>query len=74
MNRRTKRMSEAASRARLDWRDPAMPVIRNYRFANGKTMTEVDPNYEQRYREHMMQAAEQPSRRQDPTYDLRRKK
>lgn len=56
-----------------DWRDPLMPVVRNYRFANGKAMTEVDPDYEHRYREHMMKEALQPSFRNDPTYERRRK-
>lgn len=59
---------------RLDWRDPKMPVIRDYRMANGARLTQVDPDYEHRYREHMMKAAEQPDWRKDPTYNLRRKR
>jgi len=51
-----------------DWRDPNMPVLRNYRFANGETREWVDPDYERRYREHMMQSSPQPSWRDDPTY------
>lgn len=59
---------------RLDWRDPNMPVIRDYRMANGQHRTEVDPDYERRYREHLMQFGEQPSYRNDPTYNLRKDK
>jgi hypothetical protein len=58
---------------RPSWRDPSLPCIRDYRFANGERMVEVEPDYERRYREHMMPSAEQPSYRNDPTYDLRRK-
>ena len=58
---------------RLDWRDPAMPVIRDYRMANGGRKTEVDPDYERRYREHLVEAAVQPSYRSDPTYNMRRR-
>lgn len=57
-----------------DWRDPAMPVIRDYRFANGEHKTEIDPDYERRYREHMLQTAAQPDWRNDPTYNLRRRR
>lgn len=56
----------------LDWRDPNMPVIRNYRFANGTIRELVDPDYERRYREHIMASAAQPDYRSDPTYNLRR--
>lgn len=56
-----------------DWRDPNMPVIRNYRMADGSRKVEVDPDYEHRYRAHMMSAAEQPYYRDDPTYNLNRK-
>ena len=58
----------------LDWRDPDMPVIRSYRMPNGELRQEVDEDYERRYREHLMAMAEQPSYRNDPTYNLRRKK
>jgi hypothetical protein len=59
---------------RLDWRDPDMPVIRNYKMNDGSVRVEVDPDYEHRYREHMISAALQPSWKQDPTYNLRRRK
>lgn len=39
---------------RLDWRDPDMPVLRDYKMANGKIVNVVDPDYERRYREFMM--------------------
>lgn len=58
----------------LDWRDPLMPVIRSYKMADGSVRTEVDPDYERRYREHLMEAAVQPKFRDDPTYNMRRKK
>lgn len=58
----------------LDWRDPSMPVIRSYKMADGTIRTEVPPDYERRYREHMMSAAKQPGFRDDPTYNMRRKK
>jgi hypothetical protein len=58
---------------RFNWRDEAMPVIRNYKFINGQCKTEIDPDYERRYREHMMSNADYPNWRSDPTYNLRRK-
>ncbi len=57
-----------------DWRDPQMPVIRNYKMADGTRRELVDPDYERCYREHLMIAAVQPGFRDDPTYNLRRKK
>lgn len=72
--RKTRQTKLQASQDRLDWLDPQMPVIRDYKFANGQRKTEVDPDYERRYREHMMTAAEQPKKSEDPTYNLRRKK
>ncbi len=59
---------------RPDWRDPDMPVLRKYRMGNGSTKTEVDPDYEHRYREHLMQVSEHPNYRDDPTYNLNRRK
>lgn len=59
---------------RLDWRDPKMPVIREYRMPDGTFRKEVDPDYESRYRNHLMQSAANPSWRNDPTYNLRRKR
>ena len=58
----------------LDWRSPSMPVIRSYRMPNGQLVTEVDPDYESRYRAHLLSTAAQPSWREDPTYNLMRKK
>jgi len=68
-----KRMMTSQFSKRLDWRDPDMPVIRAYRFQDDCTRIEFDPEYERRYREHMMQVASQPSWRKDPTYNLKRK-
>jgi hypothetical protein len=59
---------------RPDWRDPDMPVIRRYRMGNGTTRTEVDPDYERRYREMLMETAVQPHYTDDPTYNLRKPK
>lgn len=56
------------------WNDPALPCIREYRFANGKVLTEVDPDYERRYREHMMEAAAHPRWDQDEIYYARKKR
>lgn len=57
-----------------DWRDISMPVLRNYRMGDGTTKIEVDPDYEHRYREHLMSAAPHPKWYQDETYELRRRK
>ena len=54
-------------------RDPNMPVIRDYIMPNGTRRTVVDPDYERRYREHIMQTSAAPNWRNDPTYNLRRK-
>ena len=59
---------------RPDWRDPDMPVTRNYRMGDGSRRTSVDPEYERRYREMLMETSAQPTYRSDPTYNLRRKK
>jgi len=57
---------------RPDWRDPNMPCYRNYRFGNGIVQEFVDPEYERRYRSHMISSADQPGWRNDPTYNLRK--
>jgi hypothetical protein len=59
--------------SRPDWRDPNLPCIRDYRMGDGTHKTEVDPDYERRYREHLMQTSSHPSYRDDPTYNLKRK-
>lgn len=59
---------------RPDWRDPNMPLVRNYRMANGTVKELVEPEYEQRYREHMISASMAPNYKHDPTYNLRRRK
>lgn len=58
----------------FDWRDPTMPVIRPYKMADGSRKEIVDPDYEHRYREHLMTAAVQPGFRDDPTYNMKRRK
>lgn len=72
MSRRSQR-PQYKSPDGYDWRDPDMPVLRDYRMADGSWRTIIDPDYEHRYREHMMSAAAQGSWRRDETYNLRRK-
>lgn len=60
---------------RLDWRDPAMPVMRDYKMGNGERKTIVDADYEHRYREMLVATSSEstfPSWRNDPTYNLRK--
>lgn len=57
-----------------DHRDPAMPVIGDYRMADGTRKIEIDPDYERRYREHMMVTASYPNWRDDPTYEMKGKR
>lgn len=58
---------------RLDWRDPSMPVLRGYNMPDGSFRELIDPEYETRYRAHLMK---QPGDDyyNDPTYNLRRKR
>lgn len=58
----------------MDWRDPDMPVLRDYRMGDGSRKTVVDPDYEHRYRDHMMHMAPHPNHWEDPTYNMKRKK
>ena len=58
---------------RPNWRDPSMPVLRDYRMSDGTTRTTIDPDYERRYREMLMETSVQPNWKNDPTYDLKRK-
>ena len=58
---------------RPSWDTPFLPCVRDYRMGDGSRKTEVDADYERRYREMLMQTTPQPSWRIDPTYDLRRK-
>lgn len=58
----------------IDWRDPNMPVLRDYRMVDGTIKTTVDADYERRYREMLMQYGPQPSYRSDNTYNPRRRK
>lgn len=57
---------------RPSWRDA--PVIRDYKMPNGARVTEVDPDYERRYREHLLSTGAQPNYKLDPTYNLKRRK
>lgn len=59
---------------RLNWRDPNMPVIRNYKMGDGSVKQTVDPDYEHSYREFMMVASNALPYKLDPTYNLRKKR
>ena len=59
---------------RPNWRDPNLPCIRDYRMGDGTRLTEVDPDYERRYREMLMETTDHPNWRNDPTYNLRKSK
>lgn len=59
---------------RPSWKDPFLPCIRDYRFANGQRKIEVDPAYEQRYRAMLVQSSDNPDWRHDETYNARRRK
>lgn len=51
-----------------------MVVLRQYKFANGDVKDQVDPDYERRYREHLMTSSAHPSWKEDPTYNMSRRK
>jgi hypothetical protein len=59
---------------RPSWRDPAMPVMRDYKMSDGSTKTIVDPEYERQWREICMTMNKAPDWRNDPTYDMKRKR
>lgn len=59
---------------RPSWRDPNMPVMRDYRMGDGTIRNVVDPDYERRYREMLMQTTAHESWRNDPTYDLKKQR
>jgi len=67
-------MKRKAADLRLSWRDPNMPVLREYKMADGSVQKVVDPDYEHRYREMLMEYSQNPSWKQDPTYNLRKKR
>lgn len=69
-----KRRRQQTPEARLNWRDAAMPVLRDYRFGNGERKTVIDPDYERRYREMLVETSTNPEWNNDPTYDLKRKR
>lgn len=59
---------------RPSWRDPNLPCIRNYRMGDGTTKTEVDQDYEHRYREMLMETSDALHWRNDPTYNLKKQR
>lgn len=58
---------------RPSWNMKHLPCIRNYLMKDGNRLIEVDPDYESRYRAHLLSTAVQPDWRTDPTYNLNRK-
>jgi hypothetical protein len=56
---------------RPSWRDPNMPVLRNYTMPDGTIRTYVDPDYERRYREFLI-SMDTRDWRTDPTYHSRK--
>jgi hypothetical protein len=50
---------------------PFLPCIRDYRMGDGSRKSEVDPEYESRYREHLMQTTPHPTWKSDPTYHMK---
>jgi len=59
---------------RPSWRDPNMPVLRDYTMADGTKKHIIDPDYERRYREHLFNTTAHPSHDDDPTYDLKKQR
>lgn len=59
---------------RLDWRDPQMPVLRDYTMGDGSIRHIIDPDYERRYREMLIQISDHYNWRNDPTYDLKKQR
>ena len=59
---------------RPSWRDPQMPVLRKYKMGDGSVKTDIDPDYEHRYREMLMEHSPNPGWKQDPTYNMRKKR
>lgn len=61
---------------RPDWRDPNMPVLRDYIMGDGSRKTIIDPDYERRYREYLLTLPDDthPNFRLDPTYDLKKQR
>lgn len=59
---------------RLDWRNPSMPVIRDYRFGSGERKTLIDPDYERRYREMLVNTTTHVEWYNDPTYKSKKDK
>lgn len=57
---------------RPSWRDPNLPCIRDYRMSDGTRKIEVDPDYERRYREMLINTSNLPDWYNDPTYTMRR--
>lgn len=59
---------------RLDWRDPNMPVIRRYVYADGSVRESVDPAYESRFSEHRLATGVGVNWRDDPTYNMKKER
>lgn len=51
-----------------------MPVLRDYLMGDGSKRTIIDPDWERRYREHLMNETPHPHFKDDPTYDLKKRR
>lgn len=65
-------MKRSPPDTRPSWRDEKLLVIREYRMADGSIKTMIDPDYERRYREMLMETSAQVNWRNDPTYDMKK--
>lgn len=59
---------------RLNWRDPDMPVVRNYPMRDGSFKTIVEPAFEQGFRQIMMERNAHEDWRDDPTYNMKKER
>ncbi len=57
-----------------DWRNPQMPVLRDYKMGDGSIRNIIDPDYERRFRDHCMKTMDHPTWRSDPLYERKRKR
>jgi len=60
----------------FNWRDPEMPVVRNGidRFSNKKVQLVLSPQEQQDLSTEFMRTSDVPDWRNDPTYNMRRRK
>lgn len=66
----TRRRRQREPDKRLDWRDPLMPVLR----AMDTGMEALSPEDESAYSQMVMRESLEPGWRNDPTYDLAKRR